>query len=99
VAALAVAAVVGAGPSDGLAGSRAGVGREHPGRGRDDAVPLLIEPDAVTPVLVMPETPEAGRTEATSGGDVVLEVLPMGVGLTLMGAGLGFLGWRLRRGV
>ncbi|MDX6314688.1 MAG: hypothetical protein QOF44_4152 [Streptomyces sp.] len=112
-------AVVGAVPSSGsphappapLAGDRAAVGREHPGRPQQGALRVPVEPDAAVPVLATPDTgnaPDSGSgsesesgsdpTRAESGSEVALEVLPLGVGLTLMGAGLGFVGLRLRRG-
>jgi hypothetical protein len=104
-------AVVGAVPSSSpphapptpLAGDRAAVGREHPGRPQEGALRVPVEPDAAEPVLT---TPDAGNghdsnsdpSRAESGSELALEVLPLGVGLTLMGAGLGFVGLRLRRG-
>jgi hypothetical protein len=110
-------AVVGAVPSSGsphappapLAGDRAAVGREHPGRPQQGALRVPVEPDAAVPVLATPDTgnaPDSGSdsesgsdpARAESGSEVALEVLPLGVGLTLMGAGLGFVGLRLRRG-
>lgn len=92
-------ALVPGGPG-GTAGSRAGVGRRHPGRGWDGTVPVLVTPGVSVPVLVTPDAGAAvgGRAETASGSEAVLEVLPMGLGLTLMGAGLGYIGWRLRCG-
>ncbi|MFE2426247.1 hypothetical protein ACFXJ5_05735 [Streptomyces sp. NPDC059373] len=111
-------AVVGAVPSSvpphapptPLAGDRADVGREHPGRPQTGPLRVPV-PDAAAPVLATPDSgnapdsdpesdPGSGSdpTRAESGSEVALEVLPLGVGLTLMGAGLGFVGLRLRRG-
>ena len=87
------------------AGSLAGIGREHPGRPLEGVVPVPVpvavpvEPVVAAPVIAT--TPDAGappgQGRAEAGSEVVLEVLPLGVGLTLMGAGLGFIGLRLRR--
>jgi hypothetical protein len=80
----------------GLAGSEAGVGRAHPGRGVAPVVEVPVVPHAepvVVPGPVADAPPQARR------GGVVLEVLPLGLGFTLMGVGLGFIGLSLRRGL
>jgi hypothetical protein len=41
--------------------------------------------------------PAVGQEGSVSGGRG-LDVLPLGAGLVLVGLGLGFVGWRLRRG-
>lgn len=43
------------------------------------------------------ETSTAPRGIAAAPGEALLPVLPLGTGITLVGLGLGFLGWRLRR--
>ncbi|WP_369196971.1 hypothetical protein [Streptomyces djakartensis] len=93
------------------AGSRAGQGRERPGR----PVAASEEP-GVTDATALPEAPpepvpeppeptvedEPVRRAATAESPTapVLRILPLGGGLVLIGLGLGlaFLGLRLRRG-
>jgi hypothetical protein len=62
--------------------------------------PVLEVPvaPAVAPAVVRVPEAAPGPERARRGG-VVLEVLPLGAGLTLMGVGLGFIGLRLRRGL
>ncbi len=95
-------ASVSASASPSRAGSVAGEGRERPGR-QGESVP---EPEEETPVA---EPSPAAPTEAADspvpagqevvGAEPVLEVLPLGSGLVLIGLGLGlaFVGLRLRR--
>ncbi|MFC7842903.1 hypothetical protein [Streptomyces sp. NPDC057382] len=93
------------------AGSRAGQGRERPGRPE-----AASEAPGVTDATVPPEVPrepvpeppepadedEPVRQAATaeSPATPVLRILPLGSGLVLIGLGLGlaFVGLRLRRG-
>ena len=79
------------------AGSGAGVGRAHPGRGVAPVVEVPVAPAVVPAVVQVPEA-APGPAQPRRGG-VVLEVLPLGAGFTLMGVGLGFIGLRLRRGL
>ncbi|MEG8276350.1 hypothetical protein [Streptomyces sp. AHA2] len=96
------------------AGSRAGQGRERPGRPEaaseepgvtDASAPPEVPPE---PVPEPPEPPEPTDEDepvrraatAESPATPVLRVLPLGSGLVLIGLGLGlaFVGLRLRRG-
>jgi hypothetical protein len=87
-----------ASPGAGMAGGGAGAGRAHPGRGQEpereqgDPVPAggPVLPDKEAPV-----DPAVGEEEGAGRG---LDVLPLGAGLVLVGLGLGFAGWRIRRG-
>ncbi|MFD4630758.1 hypothetical protein ACFVYR_24485 [Streptomyces sp. NPDC058284] len=88
------------------AGSRAGEGRERPGQARPgvpDLSPLPFAPPPRQPEPVSVERhqdTQAVPPERPPAGPVLpnLHVLPLGGGLLLIGLGLGFLGWRLRRG-
>ncbi|MFJ3667887.1 hypothetical protein ACIPSE_15680 [Streptomyces sp. NPDC090106] len=92
------------------AGSRAGEGRERPGRREPVPDPEAAAPRTATPsgvpepvrTPVPPPSPVAQQavTPDTQPTGPVLRVLPLGSGLVLIGLGLGtaLLGWRLRRG-
>ncbi|WP_461073382.1 hypothetical protein [Streptomyces pseudoechinosporeus] len=100
-------------PAESRAGSRAGVGRERPGRepapGEDD-----LRPEIDPGVPEVPDIPVGPLTTASADvgsepsphaappppSEPVLRVLPLGSGLVLIGLGLGlaFLGLRVRRG-
>ncbi|WP_338897150.1 hypothetical protein WBG99_17180 [Streptomyces sp. TG1A-60] len=103
-------------PATSWAGSRAGEGRERPGR--QDAGPVEPEDDANAPpeepapepdgpdadVAPLPSQNAAPPVPAAPPGtgtaeEPVLQVLPLGTGLMLMGLGLGlaFVGLRIRR--
>jgi hypothetical protein len=95
-------------PATSWAGSRAGEGRERPGRQEawpqapedetyvppEDPAPEPDDPDAALPVPVAPP-----GTDGATGEEPVLRVLTLGSGLILMGVGLGlaFVGLRIRR--
>ena len=88
------------GPS--RAGSRAGEGRERPGRreallpdGEVTAVPEAVAPSASPPRPVRQAAAHTDRTAAPR-----LQILPLGSGLVLVGLGLGLalLALRVRRG-
>ncbi|MDX3096365.1 hypothetical protein PV417_17730 [Streptomyces sp. ME19-03-3] len=85
--------------SSGLAGTGPGEGRRHPGRA--EPPPTGGEggdrPSAPVPVYVE-EPRDQGPAAVRTPEGRVLEVLPLGAGLVLIGLGLGFLGLRLRRG-
>ncbi|MDX3214710.1 hypothetical protein PV318_04000 [Streptomyces sp. ME02-6991-2B] len=85
--------------SSGLAGTGPGEGRRHPGRA--EPPPTRGEggdrPSAPVPVYVE-EPRDQGPAAVRTPEGWVLEVLPLGAGLVLIGLGLGFLGLRLRRG-
>ncbi|MFD8071750.1 hypothetical protein OG937_23020 [Streptomyces sp. NBC_00510] len=85
--------------SSGPAGSEAGEGRRHPGRAEPPATPGDGggRPSAPLPVHVE-EPQDQGPAAVQVPVGRVLEVLPLGAGLVLIGLGLGFLGLRLRRG-
>ncbi|GAA4305948.1 hypothetical protein GCM10023086_23970 [Streptomyces venetus] len=93
------------------AGSRAGEGRERPGRpgrpeeadtGADDSTAVPEEPPETLPVPPA-QTEEPVRDAAAARGErpvgPVLRILPLGSGLVLIGLGLGlaFFALRLRR--
>ncbi|MEU6123125.1 hypothetical protein [Streptomyces sp. NPDC047123] len=89
------------------AGSRAGEGRERPGR--TDLPGALPPPSTPPPVRPPPKpkpVPVRHRDTAVEPTGPLpadtslsnLRVLPLGGGLVLIGLGLGFLGLRLRRG-
>ncbi|MGW3985615.1 hypothetical protein [Streptomyces sp. NPDC004830] len=93
------------------AGSRAGQGRERPGRpaaaseepGVTDATALPATPPEPVPEPPEPtveDEPVRRAATAESPTAPVLRILPLGSGLVLIGLGLGlaFLGLRLRRG-
>ncbi|WP_319328902.1 hypothetical protein [Streptomyces europaeiscabiei] len=100
-------------PTTSWAGSRAGEGRERPGR--QDAGPVEPEDDAYTPSdAYVPSTsteptPEPSRDAAlpfpaappgtATSEEPVLQVVSLGSGLMLVGLGLGlaFVGLRMRR--
>ncbi|WP_307840874.1 hypothetical protein [Streptomyces sp. GESEQ-4] len=93
-------------PSDqpSRAGSRAGEGRERPGR-QGVAEPVEEVPRATLPPRqpresTTPPQPVEQAAEAESPAEPVLRIMPLGSGLVLIGLGLGlaFLGLRLRRG-
>ncbi|MGW0757000.1 hypothetical protein ACWD1Y_11015 [Streptomyces sp. NPDC002814] len=93
-------------PSDqpSRAGSRAGEGRERPGR-QGVAEPVEEVPRATLPPRQPPEStapprPVEQAAEAESPAEPVLRIMPLGSGLVLIGLGLGlaFLGLRMRRG-
>ncbi len=85
--------------SSGPAGSAAGEGRRHPGRAEPPQTP---EGGGDRPSAPVPVHVEEPQDQGPAAGQVpvgrVLEVLPLGAGLVLIGLGLGFLGLRLRRG-
>ncbi|QIB44665.1 hypothetical protein [Streptomyces aureoverticillatus] len=97
-----------------LAGSRAGEGRQRPGRAEPGTVPdpavwrplppppREVRPERPRPTPVLPPPPgtaDAPRERAAEGPAFPgLRVLPLGAGMVLIGFGLGFLGLRLRRG-
>lgn len=85
--------------SSGLAGSEPGEGRRHPGRAEPPQIPGdgSGPPPATVPVRVE-EPQDQGPAAVRAPVGRVLEVLPLGAGLVLIGLGLGFLGLRLRRG-
>ncbi|MFF3251391.1 hypothetical protein ACFYWP_10375 [Actinacidiphila glaucinigra] len=85
--------------SSGLAGSESGEGRRHPGRAEPPQTPDAGEerPPANLPVHVE-EPQDQGPAAVRAPVGRVLEVLPLGAGLLLIGLGLGFLALRLRRG-
>jgi hypothetical protein len=93
-------------PATSWAGSRAGEGRERPGR--QDAWPVAPEDDTYAPAedpAPEPDGPDAAlpRPAVPSGTgtaeEPVLQVLTLGSGLILTGVGLGlaFVGLRIRR--
>lgn len=85
--------------SSGLAGSEAGEGRRHPGRAEPPPTPdgdAGSRPSAPVPVH-LEEPQDQGPAAVPAPVGRVLEVLPLGAGLVLIGLGLGFLGLRLRR--
>ncbi|WP_157968741.1 hypothetical protein [Streptomyces geranii] len=87
-------------PDASRAGSRAGEGRERPGR-RESAPPeeVAYEEAAPVPVPVPPPAPVAYEPQgAAPVTHPVLRILPLGSGLVLIGLGLGlaFLALRLR---
>jgi hypothetical protein len=97
-------------PSDqpSRAGSRAGEGRERPGRQGVaepvEEVPRTTRqprqpPEPIAPPSTRPQPVEQAG-EAESPAEPVLRIMPLGSGLVLIGLGLGlaFLGLRLRRG-
>ncbi|MET9873123.1 hypothetical protein ABZZ36_00570 [Actinacidiphila glaucinigra] len=86
--------------SSGLAGSESGEGRRHPGRAEPpQTTPGAGEDRSSAPLPVRVQEPQdQGPAAVRAPVGRVLEVLPLGVGLVLIGLGLGFLGLRLRRG-
>ncbi|MFF3562293.1 hypothetical protein ACFYXS_19860 [Streptomyces sp. NPDC002574] len=87
-----------ASPTAGLAGSVPGEGRRHPGRPERPPVEPSGQPVSQGPQQVFDDGETSGPEAVPSPTGRVLEVLPLGAGLLLIGLGLGFLGWRLRRG-
>ncbi|MBC2905562.1 hypothetical protein [Streptomyces cupreus] len=95
-------ASVSASVSPSRAGSAAGEGRERPGR-RGESVPEaeeetpLAEPSPTAPAEATGSPVPAGQEVVRA--EPVLEVLPLGSGLVLIGLGLAlaFVGLRLRR--
>ncbi|MGC5034376.1 hypothetical protein ACPXCS_04860 [Streptomyces sp. DT190] len=92
------------------AGSRAGEGRQRPGRPQSteeepDAGDRTTAPGASREALPLPTAPteppvgEAAAARADRPVGPVLRILPLGSGLVLIGLGLGlaFVGLRLRR--
>ncbi|MFF3642874.1 hypothetical protein [Streptomyces sp. NPDC002564] len=91
------------------AGSRAGEGRERPGR---TDLPGTLPPPSTPPPVRPPPKPKPKPVPVRHRDTAVeptgplpadtslsnLRVLPLGGGLVLIGLGLGFLGLRLRRG-
>jgi hypothetical protein len=87
--------------STGLAGSGPGEGRRHPGRAEEPGTPGETDPAPSAPVPVHIEEPQGqdqGPAAVQAPTGRVLQVLPLGAGLVLIGLGLGFLALRLRRG-
>ncbi|MFI6941460.1 hypothetical protein ACIBI4_19465 [Streptomyces sp. NPDC050418] len=94
--------------SPSLAGSRAGAGRERPGRWEAPSVVSIAPPSpqaarersAEPRRDVVEEAPRETVVSAASGDsgvDPAVTVLPLGMGLVLIGLGFGFLALRLRR--
>ncbi|MEU6341348.1 hypothetical protein ABZ883_10435 [Streptomyces sp. NPDC046977] len=88
----------GSSPTAGLAGSVPGEGRRHPGRPEGPPSSPSGQPVSQGPRQVFDDSESSGPEAVPSPSGRVLEVLPLGAGLLLIGLGLGFLGWRLRRG-
>ncbi|MGW3647640.1 hypothetical protein [Streptomyces sp. NPDC000878] len=89
-------------PEASRAGSRAGEGRERPGR-RESAPPEEVAYEEPAPVPVPTSVPDPGEARDTAALPApvthpVLRILPLGSGLVLIGLGLGlaFLGLQLR---
>lgn len=87
-----------ASPTAGPAGSVPGEGRRHPGRPEGPPAEPTEQPVSQGPRQVFDDGQPSGPEAVPSPSGRVLEVLPLGAGLLLIGLGLGFLGWRLRRG-
>jgi hypothetical protein len=98
-------------PDPSRAGSRAGEGRERPGRQldgipespntSDPAQEALAPGENSLPVPPAPSPPEEETvTRAEDPTQPVVQLLPLGSGLVLIGLGLGlaFVGLRVRRG-
>ncbi|WP_210585490.1 hypothetical protein [Streptomyces sp. GESEQ-35] len=86
------------------AGSRAGEGRERPGRQGaaepvEEATRATRRPQHQPTSTAPPQPVKQAAAEAESPAEPVLRILPLGSGLVLIGLGLGLalLGLRLRR--